>query len=185
MRPAPATRPRPTCDARREGRWRIGRRGHDRRRHDRRAPRFRPFPGRVLINERWVSAAAPMSALEPKPDANPRIWALPPVARSGNGKRLNIMDGNLVSDRQVLSGPLVYLWDINRRRPKHGEREKARSGLRCTWATAKSDLPNATNSNLKLGIVRGGRSSLRRSHSLFQRDIPYSWISFEFVLIGC
>ena len=32
-------------------------------------------------NESWVSSGAPMSALEPTPVANPRIWTLPPVTR--------------------------------------------------------------------------------------------------------
>ena len=35
-------------------------------------------------NENWVSGGVPMSALEPTPVANPRIWALPPVARRGH-----------------------------------------------------------------------------------------------------
>ena len=30
--------------------------------------------------QRWGGAGPPMSALEPTPVANPRIWALPPVA---------------------------------------------------------------------------------------------------------
>ncbi len=40
--------------------------------------------GRVLINENWASIGPPMSALEPTPVANPRIWALPPVAMRPN-----------------------------------------------------------------------------------------------------
>ncbi len=44
---------------------------------------MRPALGRVLINESWVSDGAPMSVLGPTPVANQRIWALPPVARSG------------------------------------------------------------------------------------------------------
>ena len=39
--------------------------------------------GRVLIIESWANGGAPMSALEPTPVANLRIWALPPVARRG------------------------------------------------------------------------------------------------------
>jgi len=40
--------------------------------------------GRILINESWVSGGAPMSALEPTPVANPRIWALQPGAKRGH-----------------------------------------------------------------------------------------------------
>ena len=40
-------------------------------------------PGRVLVNESWVSGGAPMSALGPTQVANPRILALPPVAMCG------------------------------------------------------------------------------------------------------
>ncbi len=69
-------------------------------------------PGRVLINESWVSGAAPMSALEPTPAANPRVRALPPVAKGGSS-------GDLTNIGQI-SG----IHDLT---PSHGGRVLARS----------------------------------------------------------
>ena len=43
-----------------------------------------PLPGRELLNERWVSAAAPMPDLEPTLAANPRNGKLLASARYGH-----------------------------------------------------------------------------------------------------
>ncbi len=62
--------------------------------------------GRVLIIESWVNGGAPMSALEPTPVPNPRIWALPDVARRGHSEYLSEASGLLLPNQ---SGGACYI----------------------------------------------------------------------------